>query len=517
MTTVTIQDFQGINAEFDLGQPLTMLSGSNGSGKTRIARALGAVLSVTAAPITGKKSDLRECLTAGGSDRASVVLRNGHGHKAMVWADGRCEPSVKGPQDRLPRASKYACGLVSLLELSGKERAAGFAETFKTDPGKQELLHALQQIGTATESFEELWEHVELSGWDAVATDAQAQARALKAGWREVTGRDWGERIAETWEPDAKHFADPADLQQAIDQTRDGLERAKQAVEAAQATRAMLPERVDDIIGQPCPWCEKPVMFRRGKLEKAEQEERNSNEVREIRLAIATADGKLAHARDHVYHQERLVGAAEARIADAAKARDQAKSRAAELHKQIGEQLEIAKICGPAGLRKTKLEDVLEIVNRDLAGFAQDASLPLLQIGLELDATLDGTPYHRLSRAQSWLARTIMQIEIAGHDQSNIIVVDDLDVVADPKDRNAVLSAIVSQSLTAVVLQAAWNASDAQRTPDLAASGYGATYWLDTFYDDVVDPETGEVLGQRINESRLLSIAEMRGAKMDAA
>ena len=136
---------------------------------------------------------------------------------------------------------------------------------------------------------------------------------------------------------------------------------------------------------------------------------------------------------------------------------------------------------------------------------------------MELDATLDGTPYHRLSRAQSWLARTVMQLEIAGHDKSSMIVVDDLDVVADPKDRNAVLSAIVSQSLTAVVLQAAWNASDAQRTPDLAASGYGATYWLDPLYEDIVDPETGEILGRLSKTSKLRPIAEMRGLERDAA
>ena len=199
MTAVQITDFQGISADFTLGSPITWIAGPNGSGKSRIARALGAVLSGTTTPITGKKSDLRECLTAG-SDRASVVLREGTGHKAMIWADGRCEPTVKGSQDRLPRASTYACGLVSLLELSGKERAAGFAEVFKTDPSRQELITALQNAGSGYE----LWEQIELSGWDAVATDAQAQARALKAGWREVTGRDWGERIAETWEPDAQ-------------------------------------------------------------------------------------------------------------------------------------------------------------------------------------------------------------------------------------------------------------------------------------------------------------------------
>ena len=150
MAEVSISDFQGISAEFTLGTPICWIAGPNGSGKSRIARAIAAVLSGTTAPITGKKGDLRECLTAGGSARASVVLRDGPGHKAMVWADGRCEPSVKGPQDRLPCASRYACGLVSVLEFSGKERSAGFAEVFKTEPSKLELINAFKTAGLTT-------------------------------------------------------------------------------------------------------------------------------------------------------------------------------------------------------------------------------------------------------------------------------------------------------------------------------------------------------------------------------
>jgi hypothetical protein len=478
MTEVSITDFQGVSAEFDLGTPLCLISGSNGAGKSRIARALAAVLSDTPTPLTGKKGDLRECLTADGALRASVVLRDGDSLKAMIWTEGRCEPSVKGPQDGLPRASVYAAGLVSPVTLSGKDRAASFAEIFKTEPTEKELGAALKAPGLG-EKAKALWNAIEINGWDAVAKDATDTARKLKGAWGEVTGATWGERVAEDWEPDAAHFPDPAALQSALQQAQENLEHAKRAVTTAEEARANLPERVDDVAGHTCPWCEKPVMFQFGNLVRVEQEKLTRQQIRDLRMAIAGADGKLANARDQVHHQERAVGAAEARIKDAAAARHKAKARADELHQEILEELAVARICGPQGLRQKKLEQVLDLVNRSLSALSEETGLPILEIDADLSVTLAGTAYHRLSRAESWLARTIMQIEVARRDGSPVVVVDDLDVLAAPKDRNAVISAILGAGLTAVVLQAAWDVRDAQKTPDLEATGHGKTFWID--------------------------------------
>jgi hypothetical protein len=482
MTEVSIVDFQGVSAKFALGHPLTMISGANGAGKSRIARALAAVLSDTTTPITGKKGDLRECLTTGGPDRASVVLRADGSLKAMIWTDGRCEPSVKGPQDALPRASKYAAGLVSLLTLTGKDRAAGFADVFKTEPTKAEFERAWKasELPRDRDRFEALWQAIDVNGWDAVTKDAQDQARKLKGAWGEVTGAAWGERVAENWEPpDAAGIGSVADLEAALERAREDLEDAKRAVTVAEAERAKLPARVEDAGGHTCPWCEKPVMLKFGKLEKIEQPKMSSKEIAELRQAIAGADGIVANRRDQVFHHERAVGAAEARIKDATQAREKAKARADELHRQITEQLEIARICGPAGLRKTKLEEVLVVVNQSLTALAQATGLPLLEISADLEATIAGTAYHRLSRAESWMARAIMQIVVAQCDGSTIVVIDDLDVLISPKDRNAVMNAICQSSLQAVILQAAWDPADAHRTPDLAAAGYGVSLWID--------------------------------------
>ena len=151
-----------------------------------------------------------------------------------------------------------------------------------------------------------------------------------------------------------KHFADPADLQQAIDQTRDGLELAKQTVEAAQAERAKLPERSTTSSVSRARGARSRLCSGGGSSRKSSK--KNGTRTRSGRSGwrSAAADGKVAHARDQIYNLERAVGAAEARIADAAKARDQAKARAAELHEQIGEQLKSRRSADlPASARRS--------------------------------------------------------------------------------------------------------------------------------------------------------------------
>jgi hypothetical protein len=475
MTDVQLTDFQGVTAKFTLGSPLSLLSGPNGAGKSRIARALAAVLSDTPTPITGKRGDLRECLTTGGPDRASVVLRADGSLKAMIWTDGRCEPSVKGPQDVLPRASKYAAGLVSLLTLTGKDRAAGFADVFKTEPTRIELLSALRQCNLEAK-HEALWNALDVNDWDAVAAAAEKDARELKSRWNEATGANWGERVAAAWEPDATHFPDPAALEAALQETQKDLEHARLRLGSAKAERSRLPSNADANTHE-CPHCGGTVAFRSGKIIKAEHVDQA--EIKDVRLAIAGADGEISHWEGKAGAAERAVGAAQSRLADATQAREKAKARADDLHRQILEQLEIAKICGPTGLRKTKLEEVLVVVNQSLTALAQDTGLPLLEISADLEATLAGTAYHRLSRAESWLARAIMQIMVAQCDGSTILVIDDLDVLISPKDRNAIMSAICQSNSIAVILQAAWDPMDAHRTPDLAAAGYGSSFWID--------------------------------------
>lgn len=465
---LTIQDFRGLSAEIELGQPLTLIVGPNGAGKSRIAEALGRVISGD----LGSREEGKEIASA---DKAIVRL-NGAAEtfKAAIWPER--QNSVRGDQDALPQGSIYAVGLAHPLDVKGKERAQAFADIFHTEPTKKNLADALEKRELA-HHLESIWGIIEISGWDAATGGAEGFARTFKAAWREVTGgATWGKDVGGSWQPPE---LDQENLREELQAAEAELAHAHQTLEARRAERAKLPERIEENVSQPCPWCEKPVKFKFGKLVPGDQaEKRDSREIKELWRAIAEADGQIAHAQDQVYHHEQAVGAAKARLTDSAESRTKAKARAGDLHEQILEQVEIAEVCGPNGLRRAKFEHVLDRVNEHLAELAKAIQLPLVELSPELEVAMHGTAYRRLSRGEQWLARTILQIEIARWDRSSIVVVDDLDVPIDPKDRNNVLQALHQSGLQAVVMCAA-RAPEPRFAPDLSQAGLGLTYWID--------------------------------------
>ena len=85
-------------------------------------------------------------------------------------------------------------------------------------------------------------------------------------------------------------------------------------------------------------------------------------------------------------------------------------------------------------------------------------------------------PATTVARAEAWICRVVLQIEIARCDGSTMIVVDDLDIPISLKDRSAILGALHASGKQAVVMLAA-------RQPDLAfdlaSAGWGRSYWVD--------------------------------------
>jgi hypothetical protein len=465
MTTLTITDFCGLSAELDLGEPLTLVLGENGAGKSRIAAALGRLLATESCKGKEIVSD---------DGKTSIQMNAGDAMRAIVWdGPGAGDPSLKGDQDALPHSSAWAAGLRHPLDLDGKARAQAFADIFKTAPSRKNLSDAFAKRDLS-DHLDQVWDTIDVSGWDAATKQAEGTARALKGAWGEVTGATWGEKVGAAWEPDAKRSPDQAGLEEELKNAKLALASAEGQLAKAKAARAELPGNAVEAHSANCPWCDNPVTWQNGKMVKAGKVD--PKRVREIRLEIAGADGEVSHAQGKVAEAEREIGAAQARLNDAADARRKAQERAAELHGQIMAQIEIARVCGPQGLRKVKLEHVLDIVNNHLAEMAKSTGLPLVEIDADLEVTMAGTPYRWLSRAETWICRTILQMEIARCDGSTMVVVDDLDIPISLKDRSAILGALHASGRQAVVMLAARGPDPAF---DLARAGWGKSYWID--------------------------------------
>jgi hypothetical protein len=85
---------------------------------------------------------------------------------------------------------------------------------------------------------------------------------------------------------------------------------------------------------------------------------------------------------------------------------------------------------------------------------------------------MGGTPYEGLSSSEQWRVRTIVQVAIASHDGSSLILLDDADILH-MKNREALVALLDREKIKAVV---AMTLNSPDKTPDLQAAGLGRSY-----------------------------------------
>lgn len=175
------------------------------------------------------------------------------------------------------------------------------------------------------------------------------------------------------------------------------------------------------------------------------------------------------------------------RQAEANKEMWQAWTRARELHDQIVRQEALRAILDPDGLRRQKLADVLELVNGHLAEMAKTMALPPISIDDDMQIWMGRRPYIALTGSEQWRVRAAIQLEIARHDGSSMVVIDGriginegpgMEILVHESDRSRFLQMLLGVGIPALVVLALRDA-DPERLPDLAAAGCGASYWVE--------------------------------------
>jgi hypothetical protein len=168
----------------------------------------------------------------------------------------------------------------------------------------------------------------------------------------------------------------------------------------------------------------------------------DNENVTKRRMAIATADGKIAHAQDALNLARRAEGAARVEVENAAAARERianwpkavetgtdveaarsslarAEKRLAEfhvkrdaddLHQKIENNEIVLGLLAPDGLRASKMRIRLRnFVDNDLAELAQSAGWPSVEISPDLALLSHGIPYALLSTSEQYRVRTVLQ------------------------------------------------------------------------------------------------------------
>ena len=191
---IDIDNFQGLrHAALAVSEPLVLVSGGNGAGKSSLMDAISIALTGQPRRVSLKK-DLGKLVTEGKKKGAvSVLTPDGEfgialpAGKGVHLADNNMLPFVLD-------ASRFAA-------LDGKERRKVLFELTGASVNPNTIGQRLIDAGALPAMVEKI-KLLLRSGFPAAADQAKAYASEARGAWKALTGENYGSEKAEGWEPE---------------------------------------------------------------------------------------------------------------------------------------------------------------------------------------------------------------------------------------------------------------------------------------------------------------------------
>lgn len=435
------------------------------------------------------------------------------------------------PKDR-PRALAAYVGAGPETE----EIRSELAECGYSDEAVQQVLDAIEKNGwddthkkavEAGANFKGRWEQITGAsfgssksatwvpeGWDLAALEA-ADHQSLQMD--EVDARSALERLIAAGAVGAAEVARLRDQMNTALGTdlvarQEAVAEIEQRLASLRDERAAMPAATGDG-GMPCPSCGTHLVLMKDHTDpaaaslKVADSNVKPDELKRRRLRAAEIDGQISRAEGDL----RAALAALRNAEGVVQAGEEAKAKLAEIEKEDADEAALAEaraavaaaqarrvgyeawvaarkvyanwqknarlidLLGPEGLRKRVLARHIETLNTRLAAASADAKWGTVRIDENFGAWCGTEPYWTLSKSTQWRVRTTLQVVLAQIDGSDLVVIDEADIL-DPKGRNGLVMMLKRAGVGALV---AMTVGDRSKVPDLAAAGFGASYWLD--------------------------------------
>lgn len=162
------------------------------------------------------------------------------------------------------------------------------------------------------------------------------------------------------------------------------------------------------------------------------------------------------------------------------------KGRAGDLFREVTAMAKLGELAGPAGIRKSKLDDTLALLNGRLAGVSDLMVMPAVEVAPDLEISAGQRTYVALSESERWKVDAVLAIVLAQLDGSAVVLFDRADVL-DAAGRNKLL-ATLGQSGVATVVGMTLNRPTL--APDLAGHGIGVAMWVEDGTAEEIAPAT---------------------------
>lgn len=153
----------------------------------------------------------------------------------------------------------------------------------------------------------------------------------------------------------------------------------------------------------------------------------------------------------------------------------QKKTAADNRHFNIGVNAQIIDALAADGVRLDRLRRSLATANTSIGKICNIARWGMVELTDDLEATLNGTPYHLLSESEKYRVRVTLQFWMAQIDGSAALIIDGADVLVSRDIRNGLFRLLAATETTALVAMALPEPGD---LPDVAAKGLGQSYWM---------------------------------------
>jgi hypothetical protein len=237
LTHLTTKNFLGLpsfSVEFD---KVTLVCGPNESSKSTLLESIRFALLGQPARGVSQKQNYKQMLTDGATEGFVQITFENDGKEYT------CQRSIKTGEgstamlNTLPETLKYALDAQQFPSLpqSERRRVLFHLMNIKSDAGAVEKIllgeGVSAEIATTCRSLLK-------SGFDAAAQYATEQASQARGAWKQITGETYGDKKAETWQPETPAPPNDETLKFALD----AVTKAKGARDEAQARLTLAQE-----------------------------------------------------------------------------------------------------------------------------------------------------------------------------------------------------------------------------------------------------------------------------------
>ncbi len=189
---IKVKNFLGARSvDITLNNPVTMIVGANGAGKSSLQEAVRMALTGETVRV-GLKKEFERLITEGETIAEIAVSSQDHGTYGVIL------PSGKGGAMLNPGAMPYVLDAQRFAGMSENERRAFLFGLMKLSSDSNDTVKRLLGRGCDQEKIEFIRPLLRI-GFDAAREEAANKARESKGAWRAITGEIYGGKKAEGW------------------------------------------------------------------------------------------------------------------------------------------------------------------------------------------------------------------------------------------------------------------------------------------------------------------------------